>query len=51
MFAERISFVAIPAVFSAARTAAADFIAAENAELDQRAKDLVMRELKGNQNG
>ena len=26
-------------------------IAAENAELDQRAKDLVMRELKGNQNG
>jgi archaeosine-15-forming tRNA-guanine transglycosylase len=26
-------------------------IAAENAELDQRAKDLVMKELKGNQNG
>lgn len=25
--------------------------AAENAELDQRAKDMVLKELKGNQNG
>jgi hypothetical protein len=24
---------------------------AENAELDQRAKDMVLKELKGNQNG
>ena len=31
MFAERISFVAIPASFSAARTAAADFVADESA--------------------
>ena len=31
MFAERISFVAIPAVLSAARTAAADFVAEESA--------------------
>ncbi len=31
MFAERTSLVAIPAVFSAARTAAADFVAEESA--------------------
>ena len=31
MFAERTSFVAIPAVLSAARTAAADLVAAESA--------------------
>ena len=31
MFAERISFVAIPAIFSAVRTAAADLLADESA--------------------
>ena len=38
MFAERISFTAIPAFFSAARTAAADLLAEESAAAVTNAK-------------
>ena len=45
MFAERMSFVAIPAVFSAARTAVADFDAVDSAAafVEPRAETVALK--------